>query len=86
MLQYTQQFINNYQRVKWAAFLNFGEAHEDSGYLSGILDNDLSKFLKWMINQRDSRTVVVMVSDHGLHYGPSFQSFSGECEISLKFH
>lgn len=41
MLDYMEQFIENYHRVPWAIFSNFGEAHEDSVALGGILDDDL---------------------------------------------
>lgn len=81
MFDYTQRFISHYSQTEspWAAFLNFGEAHEDSMTLAGILDDPLSKFFREFFENPPKRpTVVTLLSDHGLHYGPAFQTARGQ--------
>ena len=61
----------------WAAFLSFTDSHEDTSTLAGTLDLPLYTFLSKLMraksnaNIQDS-TIVAVISDHGLHYGPYF--------------
>ncbi len=41
MIDYVNQFSKNYNKVPWAVFANFGEAHEDSVSLAAVLDKDI---------------------------------------------
>ena len=70
---YTQQFISTYdEKAKpWAAMLSFIDSHEDTMTLISYLDLMLVKFLQ-TINLEN--TIVILSSDNGLHYGPSFFS------------
>jgi len=84
LLNYGEQFVKAYQGVApWAAFLHFVDTHEDTMILSSSLDSQVPSFLEGL--HRDMRfenTVVVLCSDHGLHYGPYFQARSGRKERS----
>eukprot|EP00586_Coscinodiscus_wailesii_P023359 CAMPEP_0172520992 /NCGR_PEP_ID=MMETSP1066-20121228/292318_1 /TAXON_ID=671091 /ORGANISM="Coscinodiscus wailesii, Strain CCMP2513" /LENGTH=238 /DNA_ID=CAMNT_0013303823 /DNA_START=1 /DNA_END=713 /DNA_ORIENTATION=- len=46
--------------------------------LAGLLDDMLGEFLFWLMDKDD--VMVVLVSDHGLHYGSYFLSRAGERE------
>ena len=85
MFDYLGSYISNYQDARpWAAFANFGEAHEDSVSLPGILDQDLNQFLSETVSQLKN-TVTILVSDHGLHYGPYFQTKTGQRQHMTPF-
>ena len=86
LTEYGKQFIQEYghggstssssQRTQpWAAFMHFIDSHEDTSTLVNMLDKPIHDFLRSL---RDdgylNNTVVAVVSDHGLHYGPYFQS------------
>lgn len=87
-VNYTQQFIETYDRNNptsnlakpWAAFLSFVDSHEDSLTLIGYLDGILMEFLQSIALKN---TMIVFASDHGLHYGPTFASKSGEMERAM---
>ena len=92
LMNYAQQFIatNGKTTVKtsanldgggmrpqpWAAMLSFIDSHEDSLTSISYLDELFVHFLQ---NIDLANTIVVVSSDHGLRYGPSFLS-NGERE------
>jgi len=86
LIKYASEFMKVYSRdhpvegdwrsQPWAAFLSFVDSHEDTMTVISILD----KLLFNLLNDINlSNTLVVFLSDHGLHYGPTFQS-NGERE------
>ena len=87
LLQYGMQFIETYgsdtdaSRQPWAAFVHFVDSHEDTMTLSTLLDPLLANFLRDVFDSgKLSNAMVMMISDHGLHYGPYFQTLSGRRE------
>jgi hypothetical protein len=87
LLTHARQFIEVYSEKKpWAAFLSLIDSHEDSMTLAGIIDSPIERFLEWVPKNMSrkwlSNALVVVLSDHGLHYGPYFQSSAGEKERS----
>ena len=87
LVDYTRQFIRTYNRGNetqsshqkpWAAFLSFIDSHEDTLTLISYLDGLLLDFLQDVLT--NSNTMIIFTSDHGLHYGPAFQSKSAEVE------
>jgi hypothetical protein len=85
LLQYGTNFIDTYGSGKdgppWAAFLHFVDSHEDTMTLSTLLDSLLADFLRKLYESgKLSNAVVMLLSDHGLHYGPHFQTLSGRRE------
>ncbi|KAL7552327.1 hypothetical protein ACHAWF_015555 [Thalassiosira exigua] len=89
LADYARQFIETYHRRQsgkssharpWAAFLSFLDSHEDSLTLVHYLDGILVDLLQDVPLKDEDNTMVVFLSDHGLHYGPSFASKSGEDE------
>ena len=80
LLNAADQFISAYSGdTPWAAFLSFTDSHEDSMSLIQLLDDLLFDFISKI---EVSNTLVIVQSDHGLHYGPYFQSAIGERERS----
>lgn len=81
-VNYTLQFIDTYAShdKPWAAFLSFIDSHEDSSTLISYLDDILLDFLQSIPLKN---TLIVFTSDHGLHYGPTFASKSGEVERAM---
>ena len=89
VLQHGQQFMASYGNVgskftqPWAAFMHFVDSHEDSMFLSGVVDSLIANFLDSRLQDESlNNTFVVVTSDHGLHYGPYFQSKAGQRERS----
>jgi len=91
LMNYGEDFLATYEtrrkRVdptsRWAAFLHFIDTHEDTMVLSSLLDVEMSSFLG-RIGERNvfDNALVIVTSDHGLHYGPYFQSRSGRREAT----
>jgi hypothetical protein len=86
LTKYALQFIDTYthydskqSRPPWAAFLSFLDGHEDTLTLASLLDNILFNFIH-NSSKVASNTVTLVLSDHGLHYGPYFRSIPGERE------
>ena len=70
-----------YTGAPFAAFLHFIDSHEDSLAVAAILDAPLTAFLEHVLESADARgTVLLVISDHGLHYGPYFQTEAGRRE------
>lgn len=79
--EYAKQFMEAYggqEDPPWAAFVHLVDSHEDSHSLGAILDNPLSSFLSSL--EPLDNTAVVVLSDHGMHYGPYFQTEAGQRE------
>ena len=82
LLDYASHFIHHSQEVArspWASFLHFTDSHEDSMALAGVLDKPLSRFLL-KATQLQNNTVILVMSDHGMHYGPYYQTYHGQRE------
>jgi hypothetical protein len=88
LLDHAKQFVEAYSDPSntrpWAAFLSLVDTHEDTMTLGAIIDNPLHRFLSWALSSPShlDDTTIMVLSDHGLHYGPYFQSTSGERERS----
>jgi hypothetical protein len=87
LLRYGKEFVNTYGSADdgssppWAAFLHFVDSHEDTMTLSFSLDSLLANFLRELYESgKLSKALVMLISDHGLHYGPYFQTLSGRRE------
>ena len=82
LLKYGEQFMKAYERngQKWAAFLHLTDSHEDTKLLAASLDEPVSLFLKNLNLFPD--TTVIVCSDHGLHYGPSFPTKQAQREAT----
>jgi hypothetical protein len=82
MLNYTHQFLQEYEGVnKWAHIMIL-PAHEDSGTVISSLDQDLAKFLKKFLQGNDP-TVIFLMADHGPRYGDWKKTFEGFQEHKL---
>jgi len=79
LMRHVSQFIAEYSKrgEKWAAFLSFVDSHEDTMSLALSLDDLFHKFLSGLKGPVVNNTMVLLVSDHGLHYGPYLQSRQG---------
>jgi len=89
LMAYGDEFLRLYEtkrreenpNLRWAAFLHFIDTHEDTMVLSSMLDKKMSAFLSRVAKSGHfDRTLALVTSDHGLHYGPYFQSRSGRRE------
>ena len=83
LLNYAGQFINSYTKagIPWAAFVHFVDSHDDSSRsLDRAIDRPIEKFLRSIHRKIRNDTVVVVTSDHGLHYGPFFNTEAGRRE------
>eukprot|EP00928_Gymnodinium_smaydae_P026173 TRINITY_DN20627_c0_g1_i1.p1 TRINITY_DN20627_c0_g1~~TRINITY_DN20627_c0_g1_i1.p1 ORF type:complete len:1488 (+),score=79.68 TRINITY_DN20627_c0_g1_i1:36-4466(+) len=81
-LDYATQFISAYEGVEdspWASFVHLVDSHEDSQSLGAVLDGPLMNFLT-SLRKLQKNTVIVLLSDHGMHYGPYFQTIAGQRE------
>lgn len=91
LFEYGYQFVSTYEKLRrtthhdlrWASFMHFVDSHEDTMLLSATLDTGLSKFLKKLNAEAYfQNSVVIVSSDHGLHYGPHFPSWQGRKEAT----
>mmetsp|Transcript_2612 Transcript_2612/g.5489 ORF Transcript_2612/g.5489 Transcript_2612/m.5489 type:complete len:358 (-) Transcript_2612:1145-2218(-) len=91
LLEYGYKFISTYEKLRrnthgdlrWASFMHFVDSHEDTMILSAALDPGLSNFLiKLNVEAHFEDSVVIVSSDHGLHYGPKFGSWQGRKEAT----
>lgn len=74
---------NNDRLYHWAAFLHFVDTHEDTMVLAASVDDGLSRFIYNLQSHGYlDNTVLIVTSDHGLHYGPYFQSEQGRREAT----
>jgi hypothetical protein len=91
LMSYGEEFVTKYEKrrkqvdplLRWAAFLHFIDTHEDTMVMSSILDPEMSSFLRRLADlEMFENTLLILTSDHGLHYGPYFQSRSGRREAT----
>lgn len=91
LFDYGHQFISTYEKLRrsthrdlrWASFMHFVDSHEDTMLLSATIDPGLSQFLKKLEAEAYfENSVVIVSSDHGLHYGPNFPSSLGRKEAT----
>ena len=82
MLNYTYQFIQNYEGVnKWAHIMSL-PGHEDTGTVIETLDDDLVYFLQKYMSTKDELAIFLM-ADHGMRYGEWFKLIDGSHEHKL---
>lgn len=89
-LAYTSRFVRAHAARPWAAFVSLIDAHEDSMAHAGVVDAPLASFLSGAATPADGlglldrrvaeRTVTLLLSDHGLHYGPTLLTPAGQRE------
>ncbi|CAG9334426.1 unnamed protein product [Blepharisma stoltei] len=81
-LNYTYQFIQNYQGInKWAHIMSV-PAHEKSGTVVQTLDDDLLVFMKKFLETKDELLIFLM-ADHGMRYGSWYKIIDGYLEHKL---
>jgi len=72
-LNYTRDFINLYDgKNPWFFRASFMEAHESSGEVLSLMDDDLENFFGSLSKETLERTAILIMSDHGLHMGFNF--------------
>lgn len=72
LMEYERAFLANYRRVprlSWSVYL---EGHEPSFRAMGTLDQDLANHLIAIRKEHGENTAVLLLSDHGIHYGRFF--------------
>lgn len=91
LMAYAEKFLTTYEKqrkgenkdMRWAMFLHFIDSHEDTMVLSSLLDSVMSDFLARLATSGTfEKALAIVTSDHGLHYGPYFQSRSGRREAT----
>ena len=83
LLEYTTQFIDAHSKagIPWAAFAHFVDTHDDSPKsFDQALDRPIEDFLTSIDSKIKEDTIIVVTSDHGLHYGPFFNTEAGRRE------
>ena len=82
LLKYTEQYVRAYSkaRIPWAAFVHFVDSHEDASEAASRLDEPIVRFLEGGSYDQGQDTIVIVTSDHGLHYGPYFNTEAGRRE------
>jgi len=82
VFNYLNSFFSNYRNSPKFAWNFMYEAHEPTYSILPLMDEDLTQFLKESV--QDKTRVTVIVSDHGLHYGPyTFKPYPGALEHRL---
>ena len=77
LMAYERQFLRGYRgtpRLQWTVYL---EGHEPSFRAMGNLDADLAAHLLRLRAAHGERTAVILLSDHGIHYGTYFDKARG---------
>lgn len=91
LFNYGEQFVTAYEKrrqetnplLRWAAFLHLVDSHEDTMILAASVDQGLSEFIRRIKAMGCfNDTLLILTSDHGLHYGPFFQSEVGRREAT----
>jgi hypothetical protein len=82
LINHTQQFIQAYSRndQPWAALISFVDTHEDTLTLGKLIDKMLKNFLEEESSANE--TAIVLLSTHGIDYGPYFTSKVGKKDRS----
>ena len=82
MLNYTLQYVKNYQGInKWGHIMIL-PAHEDSGTVISTLDQDLVDFLSKVLETKD-KIIIMLQGDHGIRYGNWRKTLEGSQEHKL---
>ncbi|PRP89762.1 hypothetical protein PROFUN_00104 [Planoprotostelium fungivorum] len=68
-LDWLGQFVENHAETPYFAAAAFNEAHEGTGEVIGLMDEDFVDFLDRVDT---NKTVVFIIADHGLHMSPYF--------------
>jgi len=72
-LNYTREFINLYDgKNPWFFRSSYIEGHESSSEVLSLMDDDLERFFSSLSEETLNRTVIIIMSDHGLHMGFSY--------------
>jgi len=81
-LDWLSQFVEDYKDVPFFGVAAFNEAHEGTGEVIGLMDDDFAEFLERV---NFNKTVVFLISDHGLHMSPYFalNTYSARAENML---
>lgn len=89
LLSYGKEFMQTYEilrksnsLVRWASFMHFTDSHEDTMLLASTIDEQIALFLDGLDDGVLNSTAVLLCSDHGLHYGPIFQTKKGRIEAT----
>lgn len=71
LMNYTQEFVNQYSGANLWIYNHFTAGHENSGQHSQTLDTDLETYLKWFIDSHSqtSEVIIFVNGDHGMRYG-----------------
>lgn len=82
MLDYTLQYVKNYQGINKFAHIMSLPGHEDTGTVIETLDQDLPAFLDSVLNT-DDEVMIFFMADHGMRYGEWFKLIDGSHEHKL---
>ena len=81
---YVTDFSKNYQHRSQWVFAHMNTAHEDSGLLISTMDKDTVNFLKkYLEQQQNTKTIIMITGDHGMRYGEWFKRLDGSHEHRL---
>jgi len=78
---YVHQIAVDYARSFWSVYsdvpkfmtVGFLEGHEGTGEVVRTIDSDLSSLIRWLMPaELASNTILLLISDHGLHMSPFF--------------
>lgn len=71
LMNYTQEFVNQYSKANLWIYNHFTAGHETSGQHSQTLDSDLEVYLRWFIDTHSasSELIIFVNGDHGMRYG-----------------
>eukprot|EP01114_Cavostelium_apophysatum_P016440 TRINITY_DN4678_c0_g1_i2.p1 TRINITY_DN4678_c0_g1~~TRINITY_DN4678_c0_g1_i2.p1 ORF type:complete len:451 (+),score=108.04 TRINITY_DN4678_c0_g1_i2:881-2233(+) len=85
VFDYVYGLFDNYNDLPKFAVSCVSDAHESSGAVISTVDDEMAEFLK-RITTDHPNTVILFVSDHGLHMGPYAPSPAGKVENVLPSH
>ncbi|CAF1080848.1 unnamed protein product [Didymodactylos carnosus] len=73
------------KHLPYFSFVSFIEGHEPSMEVVGMVDQELSTLVQYLTsNELNQPPIILLVADHGLHYGPMFQqTTAGKMEWRL---
>ena len=80
-MEYLDQFERNYEEVGRFSSFTMMAGHEPTQHVVKLLDRDLRDYLRRRLSNPNS--IVFLLGDHGLHYGPFSQTQRGQLEAKL---
>lgn len=85
LLNYSQTFMDLYQGVNQFLYLHIDTGHEVTGTQAGLLDADLLRFLRNVVEKQrlGSDVVMVLQGDHGMRYGKWYTEIEAFQEYKL---